>query len=109
MPNETEFFDQLNAESAAAGNREAQEAAARKDQEVFRQEKARKRATRSLVARMVTAVLYFTAVLCFTRTGWMAHELAGGLLMVLMAWSGAWVGAWLQYRFGQGGAMYGKV
>lgn len=106
---DTALFDTVNKAAQAASEAADRDAAALREREAAGATKAQKQATRGMIARVVSAALILAAVIHFTKIGWMAHELAGGLLMLLMAWTGAWVGAWLQYRFGKGGAMYGKV
>lgn len=111
MTDTENLFETLNAASDAATQRDAQKDAALESEkrENARTEKARKRAMFQLVTQVGTAAALLAATRYCVTIGQMGQELASMLATVTLVHAGAWFGGWVQFRFGKGGAMYGKV
>lgn len=108
----SEMFDAVDANRAAADDRERAEAEAAeaalaewRAQEVRRRIRRRKRATRGFILRAALALFFGILVVAAQNAGLIDPRLAGPAVAFLVSWLSVWFGAWLQFMFADGGLL----
>ncbi len=93
----------LNAEAFSEATQRAV-ASATALSEVYKRRK-RKRATLSLIVRIVVGIALGFLTVMAKKYGLMKWELSGFLLCTISCWLTMWVGAWVQFMWGKEGVL----